>query len=147
MRSYKERQPSGRVKNQIHTNTNQFPRYRKNGHGDSPNHGVSSEERNHGPSPQPQIPISVENGHDKLIPSVVPQTSSAASVMPSPRNGFPYPSMGKLEFGSLGPVAVGVSSPGRGRNIESTNVVGRGPASVIPESTVEKPHKSLKHER
>ncbi|KAJ8461089.1 hypothetical protein OPV22_034015 [Ensete ventricosum] len=156
-RSYRDRQPSGRGKNQMLTD--HFPRYRRNGHMDTPDYGGSSEERNQWSSPRSseernqwssprsQAQAFVVNGHEKPIPLDVPQSTRTASVVVPHGNGSAYPPDGKLEFGSLGPVAVGVPSPGQGGNFESANPIGRGSGSVIPESTVERPHKSLNHAR
>ncbi|THU59751.1 hypothetical protein C4D60_Mb07t05370 [Musa balbisiana] len=141
-RSYRDRQPSGRGKNQMLTDHS--PRYRRHGHHmDTPDYGGSSEERNQWSSPRSQAPAFVVNGHEKPIPSDVPQSTRPAFVV-VPRGNPPE---GKLEFGSLGPVTVGVPSPGQGSNFESVNPVGRGLGSVIPESTVERPYKSLNHAR
>ncbi|WOK96711.1 hypothetical protein Cni_G05418 [Canna indica] len=144
-RSYKERQLTGRGKNQMPIN--QLPRYRRNGHGDTLHHGGSSEERNHGSSPLPQAPSFVGNGHEKPLPLDVPQSPHPTFVVVTPGNGFSYPSEGKLEFGSLGPVPVGVSSPGRGSNSESGNAVGQGSGSTVPAPAVERSYRSLNHER
>ncbi|URE15695.1 hypothetical protein MUK42_12502 [Musa troglodytarum] len=140
-RSYRDRQPSGRGKNQMLTD--HFPRYRRNGHMDTPDYGGSSEERNQWSSPRSQAPAFVVNGHEKPIPLDVPQSTRPAFVV-APHGNV---SGGKLEFGSLGPVTVGVPSPGQGGNFESANPVGRASGSVIPESTVERPYKSLNHAR
>lgn len=140
-RSYRDRQPSGRGKNQMLTDHS--PRYHRHGPMDTPDYGGSSEERNQWSSPRSQAPAFVVNGHEKPIPSDVPQSTRPAFVV-VPRGNPPE---GKLEFGSLGPVTVGVPSPGQGNNFESVNPVGRGLGSVIPESTVERPYKSLNHAR
>ncbi|RWV95554.1 hypothetical protein GW17_00041818 [Ensete ventricosum] len=156
-RSYRDRQPSGRGKNQMLTD--HFPRYRRNGHMDTPDYGGSSEERNQWSSPRSseernqwssprsQAQAFVVNGHEKPIPLDVPQSTRPASVVIPHGNGSAYPPDGKLEFGSLGPVAVGVPSPGQGGNFESANPISRGSGSVIPESTGERPYKSLNHAR
>lgn len=124
--------------------TNHLSRNRKHSHMDTPQYGSLSEERNHWPSPWPQTPMG--NGYERPISLDVPQSSPPVSTAFSQSNGYAYPPERKLEFGSLGPVTVEVSSPGRGSNLKSANATGQGSGSAVPASTVERPPKSLKNE-
>ncbi|CAL9754456.1 unnamed protein product [Musa acuminata subsp. burmannicoides] len=142
-RAYREKHSSGRGKNEMLTN--HLSRNRKHSHMDTPQYGSLSEERNHWPSPWPQTP-SMGNGYERPISLDVPQSSPPVSTAFSQSNGYAYPPERKLEFGSLGPVTVEVSSPGRGSNLKSANATGQGSGSAVPASTVERPPKSLKNE-
>ncbi|RWV90483.1 hypothetical protein GW17_00047309 [Ensete ventricosum] len=133
-RAYREKNSSGRGKNEMLTN--HLSRNRKHGHMDTPQYGSLSEERNHWPSPWPQTPTSMGNGYERPISLDVPQSSRPVSTAVPHGNGYAYPPESKLEFGSLGPVTVEVSSPGQGSNLKS----------VVPASTVESPPKSSKNE-
>lgn len=124
--------------------TNHLSRNRKHSHMDTPQYGSLSEERNHWPSPWPQTPMG--NGYERPISLDVPQSSPPVSTAFSQSNGYAYPPEHKLEFGSLGPVTVEVSSPGRGSNLKSANAIGQGSGSAVPASTVDRPPKSLKNE-
>ncbi|RRT61081.1 hypothetical protein B296_00044500 [Ensete ventricosum] len=92
---------------------------------DTPQYGSLSEERNHWPSPWPQTPTSMGNGYERPISLDVPQSSRPVSTAVPHGNGYAYPPESKLEFGSLGPVTVEVSSPGQGSNLKSVNVIGQ----------------------
>ncbi|XP_042454820.1 uncharacterized protein LOC122038911 [Zingiber officinale] len=144
-RSYRERHMLGRGRNQMQAN--HFPRYRRNGYGDSPYYEGTSDERNHVPPPPPIPPSFLGNGHGDPISTDRPQSPGSAFMVVSPANGYPYTSEGKLEFGNFGPVTTGSLSSGRGANLESANAVGRGSGSSIPTLTVESPHRSLNNEK
>ncbi|XP_074558461.1 uncharacterized protein LOC141814400 isoform X2 [Curcuma longa] len=139
-RSYRERQFSGRGRNQMQAN--HLPRYHRNGHGDSP-----SDERNHVPPPPPLPASFLGNDHGDAISLDRPKSPGPAFMVVSPANGYPYAPEGKLEFGNFGPVTMGLSSSERGSNLESANAIDKGSRSSIPASTVERPHRSLNNER
>ncbi|RWW17630.1 hypothetical protein GW17_00018437 [Ensete ventricosum] len=131
-RSYRERQSPGRGKNQ--TPPNQLSRSRNNSRLEVQVRNLL--EGNNETLPQP---------HSAVFTDVL-QPSCTANRGVSHGNGIVHDLEGKLEFGSLGPVKLRVSSPEQGKRLESVSPSNQSSAATL-ESTVQRPSTNLRYER
>ncbi|URE07361.1 hypothetical protein MUK42_21293 [Musa troglodytarum] len=131
-RSYRERQSPGRGKNQ--TPPNQLSRSRNNSRLEVQDRNLL--EGNNETLPQPHSPVFTG----------VPQPSCSANRGLSHGNDIVLDLKGKLEFGSLGPVKLGVSSPEQSKRLESVSPSYQSSAAIL-ESTVQRPSTNLRYER
>ncbi|KAJ8506494.1 hypothetical protein OPV22_007380 [Ensete ventricosum] len=131
-RSYRERQSPGRGKNQ--TPPNQLSRSRNNSRLEVQVRNLL--EGNNETLPQP---------HSAVFTDVL-QPSCTANRGVSHGNGIVHDLEGKLEFGSLGPVKLRVSSPEQGKRLESVSPSNQSSAATL-ESTVQRPSMNLRYER
>ncbi|XP_020101422.1 uncharacterized protein LOC109719259 isoform X2 [Ananas comosus] len=129
-RSYKERLSPGRGKNSLASNHQLKSRY--NGRADMHIDTISSEEA--GPELPPiQAQVPARNGHGRPTFQEIPHSSRHSPRGVLHGNGVVHPQESKLEFGSFGPVQVGVALPEHGNRPDSVHphTQASGPASPM----------------
>lgn len=142
---YKERNSPGRGKNTVAGN--HFSRHRNNGRPETTRESNSEEKGGHVLPPQLQLPVSSGNGRGKTAMSDMSNSVRPSLKETSPSNSLAFSSERELEFGSFGPVPLGLTSPEPVRKLDPAIPRTQGSGLTVTAATFQRPLVSSNRER